>query len=67
MKKMIFTNMKDLKMMIDLLDQNNFEYSWYFMNKKYEIHLGDTNVDHVKWMLKNTNVQIPFKWDNYYW
>jgi hypothetical protein len=64
---MIFTNMPDLKKMIDLLDQNNFEYSWYFMNKKYEIHLGDTNVDHVKYMLKNANVQIPFEWDNYYW
>lgn len=59
--------MPDLKKMIDLLDQNNFEYSWYFMNKKYEIHLGDTNVDHVKYMLKNANVQIPFEWDNYYW
>ncbi|MCF7810091.1 hypothetical protein K9N50_03790 [bacterium] len=67
MKKMIFTNMKDLQKMIDLLDQSNFEYSWYFMNKKYEIHLGDTNVDHVKYMLKNANIQIPFKWDNYYW
>ncbi|NQU04830.1 MAG: hypothetical protein HQ568_01955 [Calditrichaeota bacterium] len=67
MKKMVFTNMKDLKKMIDLLDQNNFEYSWYFMNKIYEIHLGSTNPDHVKYMLKNGNVTIPFKWDNYYW
>ncbi len=67
MKKMIFENMKDLKDMIWLFEQNNLEYSWYFMNKKYEMHLGSTKLDHVKWMLKDGSVKIPFKWGDYYW
>ena len=67
MKKMIFENMKDLKKMIDLFERNNLEYSWYFMNKKYEMHLGGTSYDHVKWMLKDGNIRIPFKWGDYYW
>ncbi len=67
MKKMIFENMKDMKKMIDLFEQNNLEYSWYFMNKKYEMHLGSTSYDHVKWMLKQGDIRIPFKWGDYYW
>ena len=67
MKKMIFEDMKTMKKMIDLFEKHNFEYSWYFLNKKYEIHLGDTNVDHVKWILRELSVQIPFKWGDYYW
>ena len=67
MKKMIFTSMKDMKKMIDLFEKNNLEYSWYFLNKRYELHLGDTNVDHVKLMLREGNIQIQFKWENYYW
>jgi len=67
MRKMIFNNMSDMKKMIDIFEKNNLEYSWYFLDKKYEMHLGDTNVDHVKWMLRENNIQIPFRWGNYYW
>ena len=67
MKKMIFENMETMKKMIDWFEKNNLEYSWYFLNKKYEIHLGDTNADHVKWILRENAIKIPFKWDNYYW
>jgi len=67
MKKMIFKNMKDMKKMIDLFEKNNLEYSWYFLNRVYELHLGDTNLDHVKWMLRSSDPGGEFKWGNYYW
>ena len=67
MKKMLFDSMKDLKKMIDILEQNNIEYSWYFMNKLHELHLGGTNPDHVKMLLKDMGCTIPFKWGDYYW
>ena len=67
MRKLVFENMKDLKRMIELFEQHNLEYSWYFLNKKYEMHLGTTNVDHVNLMLKTIGCDIPFKWGEYYW
>lgn len=67
MKKMLFDSMPDLKKMIDIFEKNNLEYSWHFLNKKYEIHLGDTNPDHVKLILKNIGNTVPFKWGDYYW
>ena len=67
MKKMLFESMKDLKKMIDIFEQNNIEYSWYFMNKLHELHLGSTNTDHVKMLLKDMGCTIPFKWGEYYW
>jgi hypothetical protein len=67
LKKMIFQEMGELKKMIDLLEKHNIEYSWYFLNRKYELHLGDSNIDQVKWMLKNTGCTIPFKWGDYSW
>jgi hypothetical protein len=67
MKKMVFANMKDLQKMMDLLEKHNLEYSWYFLNRRYEIHLGDTKLDHVKWLLREFEVQIPFKWGDYSW
>ncbi len=67
MKKMIFTSMKELKFMIDFLEKHTIEYSWYFLNKKYEIHLGDTNIDHVKLLIREYASNIPFKWGDYYW
>lgn len=67
MKKMLFTDMATMKKMIDWFEKNNLEYSWYFLNKKYEIHLGDTDVNHVKWILRENGITIPFKWGNYSW
>ncbi len=67
MKKMIFNSMEDMKKMIDLFEKNNIEYSWYFLDRRYEMHLGDTNIDHVKLILREHNIKIPFKWGNYYW
>ena len=67
MKKLIFASMKDLQKMMDFFEKHNLEYSWYFLNKKYEIHLGDTNVDHVKWLLRELEIDIPFKWGDYTW
>lgn len=67
MKKMMFENMKDLKEMITIFEQHNLEYSWYFLNKKYEIHLGGTNPDHVKLLLKGMGCTVKFKWADYYW
>ncbi|MBM3328557.1 MAG: hypothetical protein FJY67_03665 [Calditrichaeota bacterium] len=67
MKKLIFESMPELKKMIDLFEKNNVEYSWYFLNKKYEIHLGDTKIDHVKWILREHGAGIKFKWGDYYW
>ncbi|MBT3231717.1 MAG: hypothetical protein HN356_02790 [Calditrichaeota bacterium] len=67
MKKLVFENMKELKKGVDLFEQHGIEYSWYFLNKKYEIHLGTTNVDHVKLLLRETGKQLKFKWDEYYW
>lgn len=67
MKKMIFETMEDLKKMIDIFEKNNIEYSWYFLNRRYELHLGDTNIDQVKLLLKNLGVNIKFKWGDYYW
>lgn len=59
--------MKDLKKMIDIFEIHNIEYSWYFLNKKYEIHLGDTRNDRVKLLLKDIGSTIDFKWGEYYW
>ena len=67
MKKMVFESMKDLKDMITVFEQHNIDYSWYFLNRRYEIHLGSTNPDHVKMLLKGIGNKIKFKWDNYYW
>ena len=67
MKKMIFADMSTLKKMIDVFEKHNIEYSWYFLNRRYEIHLGDSNIDHVKWILRELQVQIPFKWGEYNW
>lgn len=67
MHKLVFESMQELKKMITLFEQHNYEYSWYFLNRKYEMHLGNTNVDHVKWMLKNINSDVKFKWGEYYW
>ena len=67
MKKMIFENMKDLKNMIEIFEQYNLEYSWYFSNKKYEMHLGSTKWEHVKFLLKNLGCTIKYKWGDYYW
>lgn len=64
---MIFETMEDLKKMIDIFEKNNIEYSWYFLNRRYELHLGDTNIDQVKLLLKNLGVNIKFKWGDYYW
>lgn len=64
---MIFNDMPDLKKMIDILEKNYIEYSWYFLNKRYELHLGDTNVDHVKMLLKDMGCTIPFRWGDYFW
>ncbi len=67
MKKMIFQSMRDLKKMIEIFEKHNFEYSWYFLNKRYEMHLGNTNPDHIKLLLKNIGCDIKFKWGEYYW
>ncbi len=67
MKKMVFENMKDLKQMIEIFENYNLEYSWYFLNKKYELHLGNTKPDHVKYLLKTLGSTIKFKWGEYYW
>lgn|GEM_PF-1209385 len=67
MKKMIFKNMKDLKKMIELFEVHNVEYSWYFLNKKYEMHLGGANVDHVKMLIRDSGSTVEFKWGEYYW
>ncbi len=67
MKKMIFESMEDMKKMINIFEQNSYEYAWYFLNKKYEMHLGNTKSDHVTFLLKNIGCTIPFKWDDYYW
>ncbi len=67
MKKMIFETMDQVKAMMVILEQFNFEYSWYFLNKKYEIHLGPTKWEQVKYILKNIGCTIPFKWGDYYW
>ncbi|MBM3327035.1 MAG: hypothetical protein FJY65_08670 [Calditrichaeota bacterium] len=67
MKKLIFESMEELKKMIDIFEKNNIEYSWYFLNKKYELHLGDTKTDHVKWLLKDIGSTVKFKWGDYYW
>ena len=67
MKKLVFENMKELKKMINVFEMNNLEYSWYFLNKVYEIHLGPTNHDHVKLLLKDIGSTIKFKWGDYYW
>ena len=67
MEKLIFEDMKQLKRMIDIFEKHNIEYSWYFLNSKYEIHLGDTKVDHVKLLLREFAITIPFKWGKYSW
>ncbi len=67
MKKMTFKSMADLKKMIEIFEHHNIEYSWYFLNKLYEMHLGDTNPDHVKLLLKDIGCKIEFKWGEYYW
>lgn len=67
MKKMIFETMRDLKRIIDIFEKHNIEYSWYFLNKHYELHLGDTRIDHVKLLLKDLGVDVKFKWGDYYW
>ena len=67
MKKMFFEDMKQMKRMIDVFEKNNIEYSWYFLNRKYEIHLGDTSIDHVKLILREHGIDIPFVWGDYYW
>ena len=67
MKKMIFTNMNDLKKMMELFEKHTIEYSWHFMNKRYELHLGNARVDAIKMILKDTGTTIPFKWGDYYW
>ena len=67
MKKMFFEDMKQMKRMIDVFEKNNIEYSWYFLNRKYEIHLGDTSSDHVKLILREHGIDIPFVWGDYYW
>lgn len=67
MQKMIFESMRDLKAMIEIFEQHSIEYSWYFLNKKYELHLGNTKTDHVKFLLKNIGNQIKFEWGEYYW
>jgi len=59
--------MPDLKLMIEILERNNIEYSWYFLNKRYELHLGDSNVDQLKYLLKGMGSKIPFKWGEYSW
>jgi len=66
-KKMIFNSMEDLKKMIEILEKNNIEYSWYFLNRRYELHLGDSNVDHLRMLLKSIGNTIPFKWGDYSW
>jgi len=67
MKKLIFPNMEELKKMIDIFEKHNIEYSWYFLNKKYEMHLGDTRIDHVKLLLKDIGAKVQYKWGDYYW
>lgn len=67
MKKMIFKSMKDLKKMMDIFEKHNVDYSWHFMNKRYEVHLGSTSADHIKYLLKEIQCDISFKWEDYYW
>ena len=67
MKKLVFNSMEDLKKMIDIFEQHNIEYSWYFLNKRYEMHLGNSNTDQIKMMLKDIGCKIPFKWGDYFW
>jgi len=68
MKKMIFENMKDLKKTMDLFEKCSIEYSWHFMNKKYEMHLGSrATVDQIKSIMDNADFKVPFKWGDYYW
>ena len=67
MKKMFFEDMRQMKRMIDVFEKNDIEYSWYFLNRKYEIHLGDTNIDHVKLILREHGIDIPFTWGDYSW
>jgi len=67
MKKMVFESMKELKKMIDIFEHHNIEYSWYFLNRKYEMHMGGANIDHIKMMLKSMGCQVKYKWGDYYW
>lgn len=68
MKKMVFDNMKDLQKTMDFFEKYGIEYSWHFMNKKYELHLGSrTTTDQIKSLMQNADFKVPFKWGDYYW
>ena len=67
MKKMIFQSMGDLKKMIDIFEKHSIEYSWYFLNKRYEMHLGNANIDQIKMLLISIGCTVEFKWGEYYW
>jgi len=67
MKKMIFNNMEDLKKVMDLFEKYNVEYSWHFLNKRYELHLGNNTQDQVRSIMESAGLTIPFTWGDYYW
>ena len=54
--------------MMEFLEKYDIKYSWNFMNRKYEIHLGSvTTADQVNTLIKSTGFRVPFKWGDYYW
>jgi hypothetical protein len=67
MKKMTFNNMNDLKKAMDLFDKFSIEYSWHFLNKKYELHLGNASADQIRSIMENAGFNLPFTWGDYYW
>ncbi len=67
MKKMIFTSMADQKKMMDFFEKHDIKYSWDFMNKRYELHLGTATSDQIKTLLKESGMKVQFKWGDYYW
>jgi len=59
--------MNDLKKAMDLFDKFNIEYSWHFLNKQYELHLGNASADQIRSIMENAQVNLPYKWGDYYW
>ncbi len=67
MKKMIFQKMDDQQKMMNFFEKHNIKYSWDFMNKNHELHLGATTEDQIKAIMRDTGMKIAFKWGDYYW